>query len=173
MCKNHLHNCIKAKKSRFFAVFHKKTALLRLFGFFLCELFRFAPYPSPMTHVFYRAYGNRQKNSSRNRDYHINKGKAEPQLDVIFRHCVPAGCRRAFNVSDSRFRHLYISHIHLCFLPFGFCRSKKSAGKNILCRRMIFMLFFCASFFHQNENSAKRESGCGKYHRDDRNYEKL
>ena len=147
MCKNHLHNCIKAKKSRFFAVFHKKTALLRLFGFFLCELFRFAPYPSPMTHVLYRAYGNRQKNSSRNRDYHINKGKAEPQLDVIFRHCVPAGCRRAFNVSDSRFRHLYISHIHLCFLPFGFCRSKKiRRQKYSLQTDEFYVIFLCELF---------------------------
>lgn len=147
MCKSRIYKCIKTKKSRFFAVIHKKTVLFRLFGFLLCELFRFAFYLALVTHFLYCADGNRQNNSSRSRHNHVNEGKTKPQLDVIFRHCVPAGCRRAFNVSDSRFCHLYISHIHLGFLPFGFCRKKISAGKNILCRRMIFYVIFSCELF--------------------------
>ena len=173
MCKSLLYLCIKHKTGRFSAVSHKKTACFSLFGFLFCELFRFSLHLAIVADFFDCSHRNCQKSDARSRHNQINERKAEANLNVIFFHCVPTVCRRTLNILYSRFCHFNFSHIHLGFLPFGFFRKKISAGKNILCRRIIFMLLFRARFFHQNENSAKCKNGGGTYQRHYRNDEKF
>lgn len=163
----------KTQNGPFSRGFPQKNGSFPLFGFLFCELFRFSLYLAIVADFFDCSHRDCQKSDARSRHNQINERKTEANLNVIFFHCVPTACRRTLNILYSRFRHFNFSHIHLGFLPFGFCRKKISAGKNILCRRMIFMLLFLTRFFHQNENSAKRENGGGTYHSYRRNDEKL